>query len=86
MRLDDFNVSSIKTANVHVLFLQLPHRLITTSNATIRYSLAVDIGPITPRSDFVFVPNRLPNLFTRRPEIPVPFQQKSSPAEGGVGH
>ena len=78
--------SAVPSGSRFYLFLQLPHRLITTSNATIRYSLAADIGPITPRSDFVFVPNRLSNLFTRQPEIPVPFQQKSSPAEGRVGH
>ena len=44
------------------LFLQLPHKLITSSNTVFR-SFGVDIRPIAPRNNFLFVPNRLPPLF-----------------------
>ena len=32
-------------------------------------AFGVDISPTTPRNYFVFVPNRLPSLFAKRPEI-----------------
>ena len=31
------------------------------------------MGPTTPRNNFVFVPNRLPSQFTRRPEMTGPL-------------
>ena len=43
------------------LFLQLPSRLTTSSNTVFIWSFGVDIGPITPHYNFVFVPN----LFAR---------------------
>ena len=49
------------------------------------WSLGIDIGPITTRNDFVFVPNRLPNLFARRPEVTRPLTAKVGPIEGGNG-
>ena len=38
------------------LFLQLPRRLTTSSNTIFRSSFGEDIGPITPRTNSVFVP------------------------------
>ena len=51
------------------LFLQLPRRLTTSWSTVSRKSFGVDIGLKTPRNNFVFVPNRLSNLFARRLEM-----------------
>ena len=60
----------------------LPH----PNNVSIQIqSFRVDIRPMTPRNNFVFVSNRLPNLFARRPEMPlplIPFSQESAPLKG----
>ena len=61
------------------LFLQLPHRLTTSSNSVFRSSFAVDIGPITPRNNFeldsqIVSPDDL--------KLPVPSPQKSAPLKG----
>ena len=44
------------------------------------------MGPTTPRNNFVFVPNRLPTLFTRRPEMTRPLPTKIDPIKGEMGH
>ena len=44
------------------------------------------MGPTTPRNNFVFVPNRLPSQFTRRPEMTGPLPTKIGPIKGGMGH
>ena len=70
------------------LFLQLPHRLITSSNTRglFRLSFGIEIRPMSPRNNFAFVPNWLPNLFARRPEMTRPLPAKIGPIEEGVGH
>ena len=44
------------------------------------------MGPTTPRNNFVFVPNRLPSQFTRRPEMTGPLPTKIGAIKGGIGH
>ena len=41
---------------------------------------------MTPRNNFAFIPNGLPSLFTKRPEMNCPLPTKISPIEGGMGH
>ena len=40
------------------------------------------MGLKTPRNNFVFVPNRLPNLFARRLKMTRPLRQKSASLKG----
>jgi len=68
------------------LFLQLPRRLTTLSNIEFRSSFRVDIGPITPGNKIVFVPNLLPNLSARRPEMTRPLPAQIGPIEAEMGH
>ena len=44
------------------------------------------VGPITPRNNFVFVRNRLPNLFAGRPEMTRALPAEIGSIKGGVGH
>ena len=41
---------------------------------------------MTPCNNFVFIPNGLPSLFAKRPEMNCPLPPKISPIEGGMGH
>ena len=39
---------------------------------------------MTPCNNFVFIPNGLPSLFAKRPEMNCPLPTKISPIEGGM--
>ena len=41
---------------------------------------------MTPCNNFVCIPNGLPSLFAKRPEMNCPLPPKISPTEGGMGH
>ena len=45
-----------------------------------------NIGPQIPRNNVVFIPNRLPNLFARRPEMTCPIPSKIGLIDEDVGH
>ena len=59
-----------------------PHYHITPlATATFFCSQCGRCGEVRLRNNFVFVPNRLPRLFARWPEMTRPFAQKSAPWE-----